>query len=115
MNICFAYQLANAIQHLSDLGLVHGDIATRNCLFFTDYTIKLTDCAMALPQYAHEYWLCQTNEKIPLRWLAPEALTVRDRNLEKFCYSCRSRHVQQVNRMCIRLLLLSGRFGLIVY
>jgi len=74
LNICFAYQLATALQHLADLGIVHGDVATRNCLFFSDYTIKLTDCAMALPQYAHEYWQCPNNGQIPLRWLASEAL-----------------------------------------
>jgi hypothetical protein len=64
------------LEYLSGLNLIHNDIATRNCLFFPDYTIKLTDCAMALPQYEKEYWLCTNREKIPLRWIAPEALTV---------------------------------------
>ncbi|CAF0731409.1 unnamed protein product [Adineta steineri] len=74
INIYFAYQLANALQYLSHLNLIHTDIATRNCLFYSDYMIKLTDCAMALPQYEHEYWLGTNGQLIPLRWIAPEAL-----------------------------------------
>jgi serine/threonine protein kinase len=77
MNIYFSYQLSNALEYLSNLNIIHNDIATRNCLFFTDYKIKLTDCAMALAQYEHEYWLCTNAERIPLRWIAPEALTVK--------------------------------------
>jgi serine/threonine protein kinase len=80
MNIYFAYQLANALQYLSHLNLIHGDIATRNCLFYSDYMIKLTDCAMALPQYEHEYRLGANGQLIPLRWIAPEALTVNKIN-----------------------------------
>ena len=73
----FAYQLANALQYLSHLNLIHCDVATRNCLFYSDYRIKLTDCGMALSQYEHEYWLTTNGQLIPLRWIAPEALTVK--------------------------------------
>ncbi|CAF4746271.1 unnamed protein product [Rotaria sp. Silwood1] len=75
MNIYFSHQLSNALEYLAHLNIIHNDIAARNCLFFSDYTIKLTDCAMALSQYEHEYWLSTKGEKIPLRWIAPEALT----------------------------------------
>ena len=84
MNIYFAYQLANALQYLSHLNLIHGDIATRNCLFYSDYMIKLTDCAMALSQYQHEYWLGTHGQLIPLRWIALEALTVKEMNVFVF-------------------------------
>ena len=76
LNIYFSHQLANALEYLFNLNIIHGDIATRNCLFFSNLTIKLTDCAMALAPYEHEYWMCINGEKIPLRWIAPEALTV---------------------------------------
>ncbi len=76
INIFFAYQLSNAIQYLTQLNLIHCDIGTRNCLFYSDYTIKLTDCAMALSKYQHEYWLTPNQQLIPLRWIAPEALIV---------------------------------------
>lgn len=76
MNIYFSHQLANALEYLYNLNIIHGDIATRNCLFCSNLTIKLTDCAMALAQYEHEYWICSNGEKIPLRWTAPETLTV---------------------------------------
>ena len=78
MNVYFAYQLANAIQYLTHFNLIHCDVATRNCLFYSDYTIKLTDCAMALSQNEHEYWLPTNGQLILLRWIAPEALTVKE-------------------------------------
>jgi serine/threonine protein kinase len=78
MNIYFAYQLANALQYLTQFNYIHGDLATRNCLFYSDYTIKLTDCAMALPQYEQEYWSANNGQRISLRWIAPEVLTVRE-------------------------------------
>lgn len=77
MNIYFAYQLANALQYLTQFNSLHCDVGTRNCLVFADYTIKLTDCAMALSQYDHEYWFTPNGQRIPLRWIAPEMLTVR--------------------------------------
>lgn len=77
MNFYFAYQLASALQYLSQRNFHHGDVATRNCLFYSDLTIKLTDCAIALPQYRHEYWTNSSGQLIPLRWIAPEVLTVR--------------------------------------
>ena len=78
MNIYFSQQLSNALEYLFDLNIIHNDIATRNCLFYSDYTIKLTDCAMALSRYENEYWLCTNDNKIPLRWIAPESLTVEN-------------------------------------
>lgn len=76
MNIFFAYQLANALQYLSHSKFIHGDVATRNILFYSDYSIKLTDCAIAFAQYQHEYWSNNYVHMVPLRWIAPEALTV---------------------------------------
>ena len=87
MNIYFAYQLANALQYFSHLNLIHGDVATRNCLFYSDYTIKLTDCAMAFSQYEHEYWPSPNGQLIPLRWIAPEALTVSSRSTSSMLIS----------------------------
>ncbi|CAF1422402.1 unnamed protein product [Adineta ricciae] len=74
-NIYFSHQLSNALEYLSDLNIIHNDVAARNCLFYPDYSIKLTDCAIALPQYEKEYWICTNGDKLPLRWIAPEALT----------------------------------------
>ncbi|CAF3405363.1 unnamed protein product [Rotaria socialis] len=86
MNIYFSHQLSNALEYLSHLNIIHNDIAARNCLFYSDYTIKLTDCAMALSQYEHEYWLSNNGDKIPLRWIAPEAL-INNSTLKSDIYS----------------------------
>ncbi|CAF1093216.1 unnamed protein product [Didymodactylos carnosus] len=74
MNYYFAYQLSSGLNYLYHCGIVHGDIATRNCLFYQDYTIKLSDHAMVLQKYSVEYWQCR-NKKIPLRWMPPDAVS----------------------------------------
>ena len=33
---------------------------------------------MALSKYQHEYWLTTNQQLIPLRWIAPEILIVKD-------------------------------------
>ncbi|CAF1154867.1 unnamed protein product, partial [Didymodactylos carnosus] len=73
MNYCFAYQLSSGLDYLYHCGIVHGDIATRNCLFYQDYTIKLSDHAMVLEKYSNEYWQYK-NKKIPLRWMPSDAM-----------------------------------------
>ena len=75
-NLYFAYQISSALEYLSNLGIIHNDVAARNCLFYADYSIKLTDCAMALSEYENEYWCLSHGDKVPLRWMAPEALKV---------------------------------------
>ena len=60
MNFHFARQLSNALEFLSNFHLIHNDVAARNCLFYSDFSIKLTDCAMALSDYDDEYWICSS-------------------------------------------------------
>ena len=79
-NLFFAYQLADALEYLANAHLIHNDVAARNCLFYADYSLKLTDCAKAFEQFDREYYRTNHGEKIPLRWIAPEVLTVSTRN-----------------------------------
>ena len=62
-------QISGALSYLESRQFIHRDVATRNCLVFNDYIIKLTDIAMAAPAYSHCY---STNAHLPVRWMSPE-------------------------------------------
>ena len=66
-------QISGALNYLESRQLIHRDVATRNCLVFNDYIIKLTDIAMAAPIYSHYY---STTAHLPVRWMSPENLMV---------------------------------------
>ena len=66
-------QISGALSYLESRQLIHRDVATRNCLVFSDYIVKLTDIAMGCPMYSH----CYTTEAyLPVRWMSPEILIV---------------------------------------
>lgn len=84
--VYFAYQLSNALEYLFNLGLIHTDVAARNCLLYNDFSIRLTDCAMAIDKFDEQYWIHSNGDKIPLRWMSPETLiTVRFSSKLNFC------------------------------
>lgn len=66
-------QVSSALSYLESRQIIHRDVATRNCLVFSDYLIKLTDLAMGSPLYTHCY---ATDAYLPVRWMAPELLMV---------------------------------------
>ncbi|CAF1055876.1 unnamed protein product, partial [Didymodactylos carnosus] len=67
-------QISSAMSYLEMRNIVHRDLATRNCLVFNNYLIKLTDCAMSSSHYAHHYWI-MNDSYLPVRWMSPETLT----------------------------------------
>ena len=66
------------MHHLESLGIVHGDLAARNCLVGRQLEIKVGDLGPSRQQYASDYVTLSDGRVLPLRWRAPEALfTVR--------------------------------------
>ncbi|CAD5235025.1 unnamed protein product [Bursaphelenchus xylophilus] len=67
-------QIAAAMAYLESVGLVHRDLAVRNCLIDIDGTVKVTmDYGRYCQHYSHHYTQ-HGDYKLPLRWMAPELL-----------------------------------------
>lgn len=67
-------QLVNALRYLESEGIVHRDIAARNCLIYPNYELKLTNVAAASDNFENHYLSINPNCRMPIRWMAPEIL-----------------------------------------
>ncbi|XP_037090405.1 tyrosine-protein kinase RYK-like [Pollicipes pollicipes] len=72
-----AVQVLNALSHLHQNGLVHRDVAARNCVVDDQLRVKLCDLALSRDLFPDDYHCLGDNENRPVKWLALEALTER--------------------------------------
>ena len=72
VSTCF--DIAKAMDYLSVNGIIHHDLACRNCLVISnDCSVKVAFFSLSEDTYEDDY--CQYNgAHVPLRWLSPEAL-----------------------------------------
>ncbi|XP_059083082.1 fibroblast growth factor receptor 3-like [Tigriopus californicus] len=72
--LAWGYQIAEGMKFLSENGIIHGDLATRNVLLTNDLTAKISDFGLShqLKHQQRSANLRQTH--LPERWMAPEAI-----------------------------------------
>uniref|UniRef100_A0A8C1TUR1 Inactive tyrosine-protein kinase 7 n=1 Tax=Cyprinus carpio TaxID=7962 RepID=A0A8C1TUR1_CYPCA len=66
-------QVARGMQHLSDRGFVHKDLAARNCLISGQRHVKVSALSLSKDVYNSEYYQ-HRQLWIPLRWLSSESV-----------------------------------------
>ncbi|XP_055389330.1 tyrosine-protein kinase Dnt [Condylostylus longicornis] len=72
--VMMSNQLATALVHLHSHGVVHKDIATRNCVVDDQLRVKLADSSLSRDLFPGDYNCLGDSENRPIKWLALEAL-----------------------------------------
>lgn len=74
--LSFGLQIANGMQFLASIPLVHRDLALRNVLLKKNKTIRIADFGMARKHENKLYYKTRITKDapIPVRWMSPEAV-----------------------------------------
>jgi len=70
-----AKQIASGMAYLSTHAFVHKDLAARNCLVADNGIVKISDFSGLCDMYAGDYYRAPGRPPLPVRWMAPEAIS----------------------------------------
>lgn len=72
--VSFAYQIARGMDYLASKKCIHRDLAARNVLVTEDHIMKIADFGLARDIHNIDYYKKTTDGRLPVKWMAPEAL-----------------------------------------
>eukprot|EP00731_Ephydatia_muelleri_P032224 Em0023g731a len=88
--INIAMDVAKGCCILEQARFIHRDIAARNCLVSSkgaDRVVKIGDFGLARDLYSSDYYQVEGKRRLPVRWMAPEALLQGKFSLESDVWS----------------------------
>ena len=66
--------IAAGLEYLAQHHYIHRDMATRNCLIDSNFTVKIADFGLSQDIYATDYCRLGDSALLPIRWMPPEAI-----------------------------------------
>lgn len=69
-----AYQVSRGMEYLASQKCIHRDLAARNVLVTDNNVMKIADFGLARDVHNIDYYKKTTNGRLPVKWMAPEAL-----------------------------------------
>ncbi|XP_076311282.1 tyrosine-protein kinase RYK-like isoform X2 [Tachypleus tridentatus] len=73
-----AIQMVQGMIYLNKKKIIHGDLATRNCVVDDKLHVKITDNALSRDLFPNDYHCLGDNENRPVKWLALESLLKKE-------------------------------------
>lgn len=85
--ISFARQISRGMEYLGSKKCIHRDLAARNVLVSDGLILKIADFGLARDIHSNDYYRKLGDGRLPVKWMAPEALFHRKYTIQSDVWS----------------------------